>query len=66
VGPRAGLDHLEKKKFLTLPGLEFRPFVYPSRSQSLYNFGTLFKHEVKVKGKAIPAQAVEALRVARG
>jgi hypothetical protein len=26
VGPRAGLD-VEKRKFLTLPGLEFRPLV---------------------------------------
>jgi hypothetical protein len=25
VGPRAGLDDLEKRKFLTLPGLELRP-----------------------------------------
>jgi hypothetical protein len=32
VGPRAGLDDVEKRKFLTLPGLEFRPL----GSQSLY------------------------------
>jgi hypothetical protein len=25
VGPRAGLDDIEKRKFLTLPGLELRP-----------------------------------------
>jgi hypothetical protein len=25
VGPRAGSDDMEKWKFLTLPGLEFRP-----------------------------------------
>jgi hypothetical protein len=25
VDPRAGLDSLEKRKFLTLPGLELRP-----------------------------------------
>jgi hypothetical protein len=31
VDPRAGLDDLEKKKFLTLPGLEL-----PALSQSLY------------------------------
>jgi hypothetical protein len=30
VGPRAGLDNVEKRKFLTVPGLELRP-----RSQSL-------------------------------
>jgi hypothetical protein len=27
VGPRAGLDDVEKRKFLTLPGLELRPSV---------------------------------------
>jgi hypothetical protein len=25
VGPRAGLDDVKKKQFLTLPGLELRP-----------------------------------------
>jgi hypothetical protein len=25
VGPKAGLDNVEKRKFLTLLGLEFRP-----------------------------------------
>jgi hypothetical protein len=36
VSPRAGLDNGEKRKFLTLPGLELRPLGHPSRSQSLY------------------------------
>jgi hypothetical protein len=36
VGPRAGLYDVEKRKFLTLPGLEIRPFGRPTRSQSLY------------------------------
>jgi hypothetical protein len=36
VGPRAGLDDMEKRKFLTLPGLELRPVGRPARSQSLY------------------------------
>jgi hypothetical protein len=36
VGPRAGLDNVEKRKFLTLPGLELRPLGSPARSQSLY------------------------------
>jgi hypothetical protein len=36
VGPRAGLDDVEKRKFLTLPGLELRLFGRPARSQSLY------------------------------
>jgi hypothetical protein len=36
VGPSAGLDYVEKGKFLTLPGLELRPLGRPARSQSLY------------------------------
>jgi hypothetical protein len=36
VGPRAGLDEVEKRKFLTLWGLELRPLGLPARSQSLY------------------------------
>jgi hypothetical protein len=35
VGLRAGLDDVEKRKFLTLPGLELRPLGRPARSQSL-------------------------------
>jgi hypothetical protein len=33
---RAGLDDVEKKKFLILPGFELRPLGCPVRSQSLY------------------------------
>jgi hypothetical protein len=36
VDPRAGLDNVEKRKLLTLPGLELRPLGRPARSQSLY------------------------------
>jgi hypothetical protein len=36
VEPRAGLDDMEKRKFLTLPGLELRPLSRPARRQSLY------------------------------
>jgi hypothetical protein len=38
VDPRAtaGLDVVDKWKFLTLPGLEFQPLGRPARSQSLY------------------------------
>jgi hypothetical protein len=36
VGPRAGLDDVEKGKFLTLQGLELRPLGRPAHSQSLY------------------------------
>jgi hypothetical protein len=36
VGPGAGLDDVEKTKFLTLPGLELRPLGRPARGHSLY------------------------------
>jgi hypothetical protein len=36
VDPRAGLDEMEKRKFLALPGLELRPLGRPARSQSPY------------------------------
>jgi hypothetical protein len=36
VNPRAGLNDVEKRKFLTLPGLELRPLDLEARSQSLY------------------------------
>jgi hypothetical protein len=36
VNPRAGLNDLEKRKFLTLSGLELRPLRRPVRRQSLY------------------------------
>jgi hypothetical protein len=36
MDPRAGLDDLEKRKFLTLPGLELRTLSRPARSRSLY------------------------------
>jgi hypothetical protein len=31
VGPGADLDDAENRKFLTVPGLEFRPFGRPAR-----------------------------------
>jgi hypothetical protein len=36
VGPTTGLDDVEKRKFLTVPGLELRPLGRPARSPSLY------------------------------
>jgi hypothetical protein len=36
VGPRSSLDDMEKKKFLTLPGLELQPLRRPACSQLLY------------------------------
>jgi hypothetical protein len=35
VGPRAGLDDVEERKFLTLPGRELRSIGRPARSQAL-------------------------------
>jgi hypothetical protein len=36
VDPRDGLDDVEMRKFLTIPGLELRTFCRPAYSQSLY------------------------------
>jgi hypothetical protein len=36
VGPRAFLEDVEERKFLTLLGLELRTLGRPARSQSLY------------------------------
>jgi hypothetical protein len=47
VGPRARLNAVKKRKFLTLPGLELRPLGRPARSQSLYRLrypGSLTKN----------------------
>jgi hypothetical protein len=51
VGPRTGLDDVERRKFLPLPGLELRPRGSPSSSQSLYRLsysgptvGSLYKY----------------------
>jgi hypothetical protein len=36
LGPRTGLDDVERNKTLPLPGLELRPHGHPARSRSLY------------------------------
>jgi hypothetical protein len=36
VGPRTGLDDVERRKLLPLPGLELRTLCHPVRMQSLY------------------------------
>jgi hypothetical protein len=41
VNPGAGLDNVEKRELLTLPGLELRPLGCPAHSQSLYRLRTL-------------------------
>jgi hypothetical protein len=45
VGPRAGLDDVEKRKFLTLPGLELRPLGRPPLCRIRYpgSMGTSYK-----------------------
>jgi hypothetical protein len=40
VKPRAGLDDLEKRKFLTLPGLELRPLSRPDRGRRYTHYAT--------------------------
>jgi hypothetical protein len=54
VAPRAGLDDVEKEKFLALLGLELRPLCRPARSQSLYrlrypgfSFKIFYRHKLK-------------------
>jgi hypothetical protein len=45
VSPRTGLDDVEVRTFLTLPGLELRPVGRPAQSQSLYRLhypGSIF------------------------
>jgi hypothetical protein len=44
VGPRAGLEEVEKKKFLILPGLKLRPLGRPALSQSLYICIYIYAH----------------------
>jgi hypothetical protein len=44
-GHTAGLDDVEKRKFLNLPGLELRPLGRPARSQSLYQLRYPRSHE---------------------
>jgi hypothetical protein len=41
VGPRTGLDDVERRKILPLPGRELRPLGCPARSQSLYRLHCL-------------------------
>jgi hypothetical protein len=48
VDPRARLEDVEKRKFLTLPGLEPRPLSHPARSQSLYQLLYLGSNNLQV------------------
>jgi hypothetical protein len=48
VGPRPGLDNLEKRKFLILPGLELRHFGRPASRQSLYRLKFMLNYRPEV------------------
>jgi hypothetical protein len=45
--PRTGLDAVEKKKFLTLPGVELQTLCRRARSQSLYRLSYLGSSELQ-------------------
>jgi hypothetical protein len=67
VGPRAGLDDVEKRKFLTLPGPELRPLGRPDRSQSLYRLsypgseGTQYVIQMAVNICGLTEKSVKSL-----
>jgi hypothetical protein len=48
VDPRAGLDDVEKRKFLTLPGLELLTFGRPACSQSLSRLPSYGGENIKI------------------
>jgi hypothetical protein len=48
VDLRGGLDEMEKRKFLPLPGLETRPLGRPACSQSLYRL-SYSGSDIKIK-----------------
>jgi hypothetical protein len=60
VDPRGGLDDLENKKFLTLPGLELRPLSRPAHSQSLYRLrypgSDTYGHDVNISACSLSAK----------
>jgi hypothetical protein len=49
VDPRAGLDYVEKRKFLILQGLELRTLGRPASSKSLYRLR--YPSSLKIKFK---------------
>jgi hypothetical protein len=50
MGPRAGVEDIEKRKFLPLPGLELQLLGRPTRSQSLFRL----PHLKTSKGRSLP------------
>jgi hypothetical protein len=61
VGPRAGLDDAEKRKFYTLTGLEFQSLGRPARSQSLYRL----RYPGSNKGSMVSKWYISSQRVIR-
>jgi hypothetical protein len=55
VDPIVDLDDVEKRKFLTLPGLELRPLSRPARSQFLYRLRYPGTQEIKKESKLAAA-----------
>jgi hypothetical protein len=53
VDPRAGLDSLKKRKFLTLSGLELRPLGRSARSSRYTDYAIPAPAEVSVVGYKI-------------
>jgi hypothetical protein len=52
MDPRASMNDVDRRKFLTLPGLEFPPLGRPARGQSVYRLrypGSRSKVEKKKK-----------------
>jgi hypothetical protein len=49
MGSRTSVDNEEKRKFLTLPGLELQPLSRPAQSQSLYrlHYTNLWSCEIR-------------------
>jgi hypothetical protein len=55
VGPSAGLNDMEKGKFLTLPRLEIRSLGHAARNQSLYR--------LRYPGSKVVVRTINSLRV---
>jgi hypothetical protein len=63
VGPRAGLDDLDKRKFLTLPGLELRPISRPAGSESLYRLSYVLTNNIWCQQELRPRRPRKKSRI---
>jgi hypothetical protein len=63
VVPRTSLAGVEKRKFLTLPGLELRPLGRPALSQSLYRLRYVTERKVTMQRPVNAAIAEEVFSV---